>query len=129
MLSISLVLALVLDRILPSLQHYRKDLSASRYFRWVEKTFLIKGLPPRLIPLVLLLPALLLVALSGVFFKGSLMALVFFTFIGLAVQSLGFTVIFSFSSDPAWITAVGLSSEAASADTESQVTPPATNLD
>ena len=81
MLSISLIIALVLDRILPSLQHYRKDLSASKYFRWVEKTILIKGLPPRLIPLVLLLPALLLVALSGVFFKDSLMALVYFTFI------------------------------------------------
>jgi membrane protein required for beta-lactamase induction len=81
MLSISLVLALVLDRIIPSLQHYRKDLSVSVYFRWVEKNLLIKGLPARLIPLILLLPALLLVALSGVFFNGTFLALVFFTFI------------------------------------------------
>jgi hypothetical protein len=54
---------------------------------------------------------------------------IFLTFIGLAVPSLCLTVIFSFSSDPAWITTVGLPSEAASADTENQVAPSATNLD
>jgi hypothetical protein len=56
-------------------------------------------------------------------------AMGFFTFIGLAIPSLGFTVIFSFSRDPAWITAVGLSPEASPADTESQPTPSAVNLD
>jgi hypothetical protein len=56
-------------------------------------------------------------------------AMGFFPFIGLAIPSLGFTVIFSFSSDPAWIAAVGLSSKAASAETENQFTPSAANLD
>jgi hypothetical protein len=41
----------------------------------------------------------------------------FFTFIGLAVPSLGLRVIFSFSSDPARVAAVSLSPEASSADT------------
>jgi hypothetical protein len=53
----------------------------------------------------------------------------FFTLIGSAVPSLGFTVIFSFSRDPAWITAVSLSPEASPADTEGQPTPSAANLD
>jgi hypothetical protein len=51
-----------------------------------------------------------------------------FPFIGLAVPSLCLAVIFSFSSDPAWITAVGLPSKAASADTENQLTPSTANL-
>jgi hypothetical protein len=53
----------------------------------------------------------------------------FLTFIGSAIPSLGFTVIFSFSRDPAWITAVSLSPEASPADTKSQPTPSAMNLD
>jgi len=56
-------------------------------------------------------------------------AMGFFTFIGSAIPSLGFTVIFSFSRDPAWITAVSLSPEASPADTENQPTPSAVNLD
>jgi hypothetical protein len=52
----------------------------------------------------------------------------FFPFIGLTVPSLGFTVIFSFSSDPAWIATVSLSPEASSADTESQPAPSTVNL-
>jgi len=56
-------------------------------------------------------------------------AMSFFTFIGSAIPSLGFTVIFSFSRNPAWITAVSLSPEASPADTESQPTPAAANLD
>jgi hypothetical protein len=56
-------------------------------------------------------------------------AMGFFTFIGSAIPSLGFTVIFSFSRDPAWITAVSLSPEASPADTERQPTPSAVNLD
>jgi hypothetical protein len=56
-------------------------------------------------------------------------AMGFFTFIGSAIPSLGFTVIFSFSRDPAWITAVSLSPEASPADTEGQPTPSAVNLD
>jgi hypothetical protein len=52
-----------------------------------------------------------------------------FPFIGLAVPSLCLTVIFSFSGNPAWITAVGLPSEASSANTENQLTPSAANLD
>ena len=66
---------------MPRLQHYRKNLSASEYFHWVEKNFLIKRLPPRLIPLLLFLPALLLVVLSGIFFKVTLLVLVFYTFV------------------------------------------------
>ena len=53
----------------------------------------------------------------------------FFPFIGSAVPSLGFTVIFSFSSDSAMVAAVGLSSKAASTDTENQFTPSAADLD
>jgi len=56
-------------------------------------------------------------------------AMSFFTFIGSAIPSLGFTVIFSFSRNPAWITAVSLSPEASPADTENQPTPSAVNLD
>jgi len=53
----------------------------------------------------------------------------FFTFIGLAVPSLGLRVVFLFSSDPALVAAVGLPSKTASADTENQFTPSAANLD
>jgi hypothetical protein len=56
-------------------------------------------------------------------------AMSFFTFIGSAIPSLRFTVIFSFSRNPAWITAVSLSPEASPADTERQSTPSAANLD
>jgi hypothetical protein len=42
----------------------------------------------------------------------------FFTFGGSAISSLRFTVIFSLSRDPARGTAIGLSPEASSADTE-----------
>jgi hypothetical protein len=56
-------------------------------------------------------------------------AMGFFTFIGSAIPSLRFTVIFSFSRDPAWITAVSLSPEASPADTEGQPTPSTVNLD
>jgi len=56
-------------------------------------------------------------------------AMGFFTFIGSAIPPLRFTVIFSFSRDPAWITAVNLSPEASPADTEGQPTPSAANLD
>jgi hypothetical protein len=52
----------------------------------------------------------------------------FFPFISIAILSLGFTVIFSFSSDSARITAVSLPSEATPADTENQPTPSAMNL-
>jgi hypothetical protein len=52
-----------------------------------------------------------------------------FTFISLAVPSLCFAVIFSFSCDPAWITAVGLPSKATSTDTENQFAPSAANSD
>ena len=56
-------------------------------------------------------------------------AVVFFPFSRLAVSSLGSTVIFSFSSDPALITAVSLSPEASPADTENQPAPSAANFD
>ncbi|MBL7181388.1 MAG: hypothetical protein ISS65_14465 [Desulfobacterales bacterium] len=55
-------------------------------------------------------------------------AMGFFAFIGAAIPSLGFRVIFSFSSDPALVAAVGLPSKAASAYTENQFTPSAANL-
>jgi hypothetical protein len=53
----------------------------------------------------------------------------FFTFIGSAIPSLRFTVIFSFSGYPACIAAVSLSPEASPADTENQPAPSAANLD
>jgi hypothetical protein len=53
----------------------------------------------------------------------------FFTFVGLAIPPLRFTVIFSFPGNPAWITAISLSPEASPADTESQPTPSAADLD
>jgi membrane protein required for beta-lactamase induction len=81
MLTFSLIIVLVLDRILPVLQSYRKNLPLSRYFHWVEKNFLFKRLPPRLTPLVLILPAILLVALMSVFFKVGLLAFLFYTFV------------------------------------------------
>jgi hypothetical protein len=56
-------------------------------------------------------------------------AMGFFTFVGSAIPSLGFTVIFSFSLDPAWIAAVSLSPEASPTDTERQPAPSAVNLD
>jgi len=56
-------------------------------------------------------------------------AMSFFTFIGSAIPSLRITVIFSFSRDPAWITAISLPPEASPANTESQSTPAAANLD
>ena len=81
MLTISIVVALVLDRILPILQSYRNNFPLSRYFRWVERNLLFDSLPQRLRPLVLILPAVLLIALLSVFFKVTLLALVFNVFV------------------------------------------------
>ena len=53
----------------------------------------------------------------------------FFTFDGPAIPSLRFTVIFSFTSNPARVAAVSLSPEASPADTEDQAAPAAANLD
>jgi hypothetical protein len=53
----------------------------------------------------------------------------FLTFGGSAVPSLRFTVIFSFSRDPARGTAAGLSPEAGPADTENHAAPTAVNFD
>jgi hypothetical protein len=53
----------------------------------------------------------------------------FFTFVGLAIPPLRFTVIFSFPGNPARVTAVNLSPEASPADTENQSAPSAINLD
>ena len=81
MLTLGLVIALVIDRIIPSLQSYRKKYSVSHYFRWVEKNCLFKGLPPRLTPLVLILPALMVVAFVSAFFKITLLVLLFYIFV------------------------------------------------
>jgi len=56
-------------------------------------------------------------------------AMGFFTFIGSAIPSLDFTVIFSFSGCPTCIAAVSLPPEASPADTENQSAPSAPNLD
>jgi len=53
----------------------------------------------------------------------------FFTFVGSAIPSLRFTVIFSFTSNPARVAAVSLSPKASPADTENQTAPSAVNLD
>jgi len=53
----------------------------------------------------------------------------FFTFVGLAIPPLRFTVIFSFPGNPARVTAISLSPEASPADTENQSAPSAANLD
>jgi hypothetical protein len=53
----------------------------------------------------------------------------FFTFVGSAIPSLRFTVIFSFSGCPTCIAAVSLPPEASPADTENQSAPSAPNLD
>jgi len=53
----------------------------------------------------------------------------FFTFLGSAIPSLRFTVIFSFPGQPAWIAAISLSPEASPAETEYQPAPSAANLD
>jgi hypothetical protein len=53
----------------------------------------------------------------------------FFTFVGLAIPSLRFTVIFSFPGNPARVTAVSLAPETSPADTEDQSAPSAANLD
>lgn len=81
MLTLGLVIALVIDRIIPSLQSYRKEYSLSHYFRWVEKNCLFKDLPPRLTPLVLILPALLVVVFVSAFFEVTLLVLVFYIFV------------------------------------------------
>jgi hypothetical protein len=53
----------------------------------------------------------------------------FVAFVGSAIPSLDFTVIFSFSRDPAWITAVSLPLKAGPIDVENQPAPSAVNLD
>jgi hypothetical protein len=53
----------------------------------------------------------------------------FFTFVGLAIPPLCFTVIFSFPGNPARIAAVSLAPEASPADTEDQAAPPTAYLD
>jgi hypothetical protein len=53
----------------------------------------------------------------------------FFAFIGSAISSLGFTVIFSLTGQPAWNAAVSLSPEASPANTKNQPAPSTVNLD
>jgi hypothetical protein len=53
----------------------------------------------------------------------------FFTFVGLAIPPLRFTVIFSFPGNPAQVAAVSLAPETSPADTKNQAAPPTANLD
>ena len=77
MLAISLLLALVIDRMAPLLQSFRKDYPLQTVITWLIKQPLIKSIPARLLPYFLILPILLLVALldsivrfSGIFELG-----------------------------------------------------------
>jgi len=81
MLSISLFIALLIDRLMPGLRTTSTETLFPRYFRWVEQNLFSRHLPPRLIPLLMLMPALLLVMLGMVFFKITMLILVFYTVI------------------------------------------------
>lgn len=62
MLSFSLVLALVLDRIVPTLQNYVNKYQLHTTTSWLLKQGLTKSISSRLLPYYLILPPLLIVA-------------------------------------------------------------------
>ncbi len=77
MQTLSLVIVLVLDRIAPTLNEYRRICSLSSHFRWLANNWLPGQLPQRLIPLFLMLPGLLLVGLASQVLQSGFLAQVF----------------------------------------------------
>ena len=72
MLSISLVLALFLDRIVPGLQSHVNDYQLRKYISWLSEQAFFKAVPSRLLPYFLILPLLLIVAVLARVFSFSL---------------------------------------------------------
>lgn len=62
MLSWSLVLAIVLDRIVPTLQNHINQYRLDTYTSWFSKQAVLKAIPARLTPYFLMLPPLLIIA-------------------------------------------------------------------
>lgn len=81
MLTVGIIIALVLDRSFPSLRDHHRQHSLSNYFRWIADHWIPAQLPRRLIPLVLLLPMLLFVALINNFFQSGIFALGYYSLI------------------------------------------------
>ncbi len=81
MLTVGIVIALVLDRSFPSLRDHHRQHSLSNYFRWIADHWISPQLPHRLMPLVLLLPLLLFVALINNFFQSGVFALGYYSLI------------------------------------------------
>lgn len=66
MLALSLFIALLLDRIVPSLQHFRGEYPLFSYIDWIAKQSILNIVPSRLLPYALILPILVLaVVLNG----------------------------------------------------------------
>lgn len=84
MLTVGIVIALVLDRSFPSLRDHHRQHSLSNYFRWIADHWIPPRLPRGLIPLVLLLPMLLFVALINNFFQSGIFSLGYYSLIALA---------------------------------------------
>ncbi len=77
MQTLSLIIVLVLDRIAPTLNDYRKTCSLSRHFRWLAYNWVPEQIPRRFIPLFLMIPGLLLVGLANQLFQSGFLAQVF----------------------------------------------------
>lgn len=65
MLAASLLIALVLDRLIPDLRQLRTGGRLHTYISWMLQQAIVKSTLPRLLPYLLVLPILLVVALLG----------------------------------------------------------------
>ncbi|MCP4186150.1 MAG: hypothetical protein GY763_00965 [Gammaproteobacteria bacterium] len=77
MQTLSLVIVLVLDRIAPTLNDYRKTYSVSSHFRWLADNWVPEQLARRYIPLFLIIPGLLLVGIASHLFHSGFLAQIF----------------------------------------------------
>lgn len=84
MLTVGIIIALVLDRSFLALRDQRQQHSLSNYYRWISDNWIPAQLPRRLIPLVLLLPMILVIALIDKFFQSGFFALVYYSLIAFA---------------------------------------------
>ncbi len=93
MLALSLFVALLLDRLVPDLQHFRSICPLSNYINRVAKQSIFKSVPSRLVPYAFILPLLVLVVVLNGLFHSALFGLF----------SLGFYVFVAFLCFEPWI--------------------------
>lgn len=93
MLALSLFIALMLDRVVPSLQNFRRKYPLTLYTGWITKQRIFKAVPPRMVPYALILPVLVL----AIMLSGLLHAATFSLF------TLGFYVLIAFICLEPWV--------------------------